>query len=291
VSDAALRLAAEPLPGGREGRRRSINLAIGMAASALLVGVALLSLVWTPYPPRAIDIVHRLAHPSLAHPLGTDAFGRDELSMLMAGARNSIVVAVVAVAVGAGFGVPLGLIAAARRGWIDDLVMRFTDLAFAFPALLTAVIITAIAGPGAVNAMLAIGIFNVPVFARLTRGAALPLWKREFVLAARAAGRGDAAISLDHILPNVAAVLIVQATIQFALAIVAEAGLSYVGLGSLPSEPSWGKMLNDAQTYIYAAPLLAVFPGLAITVSVLGLNLFGDGLRDVLDPRVRRERG
>ena len=291
MSDAALRLVAEPLASGRYGKQRSISLAIGIAVSALLVGAALLSLAWTPYRPGAIDIVHRLAHPSLAHPLGTDAFGRDELSMIMAGARTSIVVAVVAVAVGTGFGVPLGLIAAARPGWIDDLVMRLTDLAFAFPALLTAVIITAIAGPGAVNAMLAIGIFNVPVFARLTRGAALPLWKREFVLAARAAGRGDAAISLDHILPNAAAVLIVQVTIQFALAIIAEAGLSYVGLGSLPSEPSWGKMLNDAQTYIYAAPLLAVFPGLAITVSVLGLNLLGDGLRDVLDPRVRRERG
>ena len=291
MSDAPLQLLAARRPSGRYSQRRSISLAVGIGVSTLLVGVALLSLVWTPYPPRGIDIVHRLAHPSLAHPLGTDAFGRDELSMIMAGARNSIVVAVVAVAVGAGFGVPLGLIAAARPGWIDDLVMRFTDLAFAFPALLTAVIITAIAGPGAVNAMLAIGIFNVPVFARLTRGAALPLWKREFVLAARAAARSDAAISIDHILPNVAAVLIVQATIQFALAIVAEAGLSYVGLGSLPSEPSWGKMLNEAQTYIYTAPLLAVFPGLAITVSVLGLNLLGDGLRDMLDPRVRRGRG
>lgn len=293
MSDAALQFAAASIdaPQGRYGKRRSISLAIGIGVSALLLAVALLSLVWTPYPPRAIDIVHRLAHPSPAHPLGTDAFGRDELSMLMAGARNSIVVAVVAVAVGAGLGVPLGALAAARPGWIDDLVMRFTDLAFAFPALLTAVIITAIAGPGAVNAMLAIGIFNVPVFARLTRGAAVGLWKREFVLAARAAGRGDTGISIDHILPNIAAVLIVQATIQFALAIVAEAGLSYVGLGSLPSEPSWGKMLNDAQTYIYTAPLLAVFPGLAITVSVLGLNLLGDGLRDVLDPRVRRERG
>ena len=291
MSDTPSRLLAARRPSGRYSQRRSISLAVGIGVSTLLVGVALLSLVWTPYPPRGIDIVHRLAHPSLRHLLGTDAFGRDELSMIMAGARNSIVVAVVAVAVGAGFGVPLGLIAAARPGWIDDLVMRFTDLAFAFPALLTAVIITAIAGPGAVNAMLAIGIFNVPVFARLTRGAALPLWKREFVLAARAAARSDAAISIDHILPNVAAVLIVQATIQFALAIVAEAGLSYVGLGSLPSEPSWGKMLNEAQTYIYAAPLLAVFPGLAITASVLGLNLLGDGLRDVLDPRVRRGRG
>jgi len=208
----------------------------------------------------------------------------------MTGARNSIVVALVAVVVGAGGGVPLGALAAARGGWIDNLVMRSTDLAFAFPALLTAVIITAIAGPGAVNAMIAIGIFNIPVFARLTRGSAMALWKREYVMAARCAGRGDVAITLDHILPNLMAVLVVQATIQFALAIVAEAGLSYVGLGTQPPMPSWGKMLNDAQTYIFQAPYLAIFPGLAITLSVLGLNLLGDGLRDLLDPRIRRER-
>jgi peptide/nickel transport system permease protein len=222
--------------------------------------------------------------------MGTDAFGRDALSMVMAGARNSIGVALVAVLVGAGFGVPLGALAAARGGLVDALVMRVSDLAFAFPALLTAVVITAIAGPGAVNAMIAIGIFNIPVFARLTRGSALSLWRRDYVLAARTAGRGDVAITLGHILPNLMAVLIVQATIQFALAIVAEAGLSYVGLGAQPPQPSWGKMLNDAQTYIYQAPWLAIFPGLAITLCVLGLNLLGDGLRDVADPRVRRER-
>jgi len=285
MSDAAFLTSAR-----RSGFRRGASLGIGAAITAVLVAMALVSLVWTPYAPTAIDIVHRLAAPSWAHPFGTDPFGRDVASMIMAGARNSIVVAIVAVSVGAGFGIPLGALAAARRGWIDALVMRLADLAFAFPALLSAVIITALAGPGAVNAMLAIGIFTVPVFARLTRGGALGLWQREFVLAARAAGRGDIAITVEHVLPNIAAVLVVQATIQFALAIVAEAGLSYVGLGTQPPQPSWGKMLNDAQTYIYSAPLLAVFPGLAITISVLGLNLLGDGLRDMLDPRVRRER-
>jgi peptide/nickel transport system permease protein len=208
----------------------------------------------------------------------------------MVGARNSLSVALIAVAVGMGLGVPLGAYAAARGGMIDGFVMRMTDLAFAFPALLTAVIITAVFGPGAVNAMIAIGIFNIPVFARITRGASMRLWKRDYVLAARCAGRGDVAITLDHILPNIGHVLIVQATIQFALAIVAEAGLSYVGLGTQPPMPSWGKMLNDAQTYIYDAPHLAIFPGLAITFAVLGLNMLGDGLRDILDPRVRRER-
>jgi peptide/nickel transport system permease protein len=266
------------------------SLILGGVITGLLLLMALTSLFWTPYSPTAMDILHKLGRPSMAHPFGTDSFGRDVLSMVMAGARNSIAVAVIAVAVGIGFGVPFGLLAASRGGWVDELVMRGTDLAFAFPALLTAVMITALAGPGAFNAMLAIGIFNVPVFARIARGAALGIWKRDFVLAARTAGKGNIAISIEHVLPNIASVLIVQATIQFALAIVAEAGLSYVGLGTQPPFPSWGRMLNDAQTYIYRAPLLAVFPGLAITFAVLGLNLLGDGLRDVLDPRLRRER-
>ena len=269
---------------------RRASLLLGGAVTALILLVAIVSLAWTPYPPTAMDILHKLQPPSALHPFGTDPFGRDVLSMVMAGAHNSIAVAVIAVAVGIAFGVPLGLLAASRGGWVDELVMRFTDLAFAFPALLTAVMITALFGPGAFNAMLAIGLFNVPVFARITRGAALGIWKRDFVLAARSAGKGGLAISIEHVLPNIASVLIVQATIQFALAIVAEAGLSYVGLGTQPPYPSWGRMLNDAQTYIYRAPLLAVFPGLAITFAVLGLNLLGDGLRDVLDPRLRRER-
>ncbi|UCA45970.1 ABC transporter permease [Pseudochrobactrum sp. XF203] len=268
----------------------SRSLLIGTIVTGLLIGLAVLSLVWTPYSPTGMNILRKLQGPSMQHWLGTDALGRDVLSMVMVGARNSLSVALIAVAVGMGLGVPLGAYAAARGGMIDGFVMRMTDLAFAFPALLTAVIITAVFGPGAVNAMIAIGIFNIPVFARITRGASMGLWKRDYVLAARCAGRGDVAITLDHILPNIGHVLIVQATIQFALAIVAEAGLSYVGLGTQPPMPSWGKMLNDAQTYIYDAPHLAIFPGLAITFAVLGLNMLGDGLRDILDPRVRRER-
>ena len=269
---------------------RSRSLLAGGLITALMVGVALVSLVWTPYAPTAMDYVHRLAAPSLLHPFGTDSFGRDVLSMIMAGAQSSLSVALIAVVVGAGIGIPLGAVAAARGGWLDDVLMRTSDLAFAFPALLTAVMITALAGPGAFNAMLAIGIFNIPVFARVTRGAAQGIWTREFVLAARTAGRGDAAISVVHVLPNIAAVLLVQVTIQFALAIIADAGLSYVGLGVQPPQPSWGRMLNEAQTYIWRAPRLAIFPGLAITFAVLGLNLLGDGLQDLLDPRLRRTR-
>jgi peptide/nickel transport system permease protein len=269
---------------------RGRSLWLGGAITGAMIAFALVALVWTPYPPTDIDILHRLAAPSSAHPLGTDAFGRDVLSQLMAGAQSSLSVALIAVVVGAGIGVPLGGLAAARGGVVDDIVMRMSDLVFAFPALLTAVMITALAGPGARNAMLAIGIFNIPVFARVSRGTARVLWAREFVLAARALGRSGFGITRDHILPNLAPLLLVQATVQFALAIIADAGLAYVGLGVQPPAPSWGRMLNEAQTYVWRAPLLAVFPGLAITLAVLGLNLLGDGLQDVLDPRLRRSR-
>ena len=269
---------------------KSRSFVIGAVITVLLAATALVSLFWTPHSVTAMNIPDKLAGSSLAHPLGTDQFGRDVLSMLMVGAHNSILVSIVAVGIGMGLGVPLGLLAAAKRGWTDELVMRFNDFAFAFPALLSAVMITALAGPGAINAIIAIGIFNIPVFARLARGAALTIWKREFVLAARAAARSTVAINVEHILPNIAGILLVQATIQFALAILAEAGLSYLGLGTQPPMPSWGRMLNEAQTFIYFAPQLAIYPGLAITFSVLGLNLLGDGLRDVLDPRLRRER-
>ena len=168
--------------------------------------------------------------------------------------------------------------------------MRGNDLVFAFPSLVIAILITAVFGPSAVNAILAIGIFNIPVFARVARGAALPLWTLDYVLAARVAGKGKLKISVEHILTNIANVLIVQGTIQFSLGILAEAALSYVGLGAQPPTPSWGRMLADSQTMISLAPHSAIFPGLAIVLTVLGLNLVGDGLRDILDPRVRRAR-
>jgi peptide/nickel transport system permease protein len=211
--------------------------------------------------------------------------------MIMVGARTSIAVALIAVGVGVIVGVPLGLAAAARRGsLLDEIIMRANDLVFAFPALLIAVLITAVFGPGAVNAIIAIGIFNIPVFARLSRGAALSLWTRDFILAARVAGKGGIRISAEHILPNILNTLIVQATIQFALGILADAGLAYVGLGAQPPTPSWGKMLADSQTLISLAPHTAIIPGLAIVFTVLGLNLMGDGLRDIFDPRLRRDR-
>lgn len=267
------------------------GLLIGAGLTATFVLAAFLSLVWTPHDVAAIDIAAKLQGSSAAYWFGTDHFGRDLFSMILVGARVSLAVALVAVGIGAGLGVPLGLIAAARRGSVvDEVVTRTNDVIFAFPSLLIAILITAVFGPSALNAIVAIGIFNIPVFARLTRGAALALWQRDFVLAARVAGKGDARISVEHILPNLADLLIVQATIQFSLAILAEAALSYVGLGAQPPTPSWGRMLADSQTMIAIAPRLALVPGLAIVLAVLGLNLLGDGLRDMLDPRTRRAR-
>jgi peptide/nickel transport system permease protein len=267
------------------------TLILGGLLAGLFAFLALLSFVWTPYDVASLDIAARLQPPSAEHWFGTDHFGRDVFSMVMVGARVSIAAALVAVGIGMGVGVPLGLAAAARRGTLlDELMMRGNDLVFAFPALLVAIMITAVFGPSAVNAIVAIGVFNVPVFARLTRGAALSLWTRDFVLAARVAGKGRARISVEHILPNLANLLIVQGTIQFSLGILAEAGLSYVGLGAQPPTPSWGRMLAESQTMIAFAPWLAVIPGLAIVLTVLGLNLMGDGLRDLFDPRLRRAR-
>ncbi|WP_395672963.1 ABC transporter permease [Inquilinus sp.] len=260
---------------------------LGLALCVVFIGMALLSLLWTPYAPNAIAIPRKLQTPSALHWLGTDQLGRDTLSRIMVGARTSVAVGVVAVVIGLVIGVPLGLWAAAMRGWTDEILGRAVDLTFAFPAILSAILITALLGPGAVNAILAIGIFNIAVFARVSRGAALVVYGRDFVRAAQSLGRSRLDIALRHVLPNMANALIVQATIQFAIAILAEAALGYLGLGTQPPQASWGKMLLDAQTLLAQAPLQAVFPGLAIAVAVLGLNLIGDGLRDLLDPRMK----
>ena len=277
-----------PSFGARALRHKSF--VVGAALTLLLIGMALLSLVWTPYPPAEIDIPGKLRPPSMAHWLGTDSLGRDIASQILVGSQNSIVVGLIAVGIGMGFGVALGCLASARRGWVEELAMRASDFTFAFPALLSAIMLTAIYGPGLVMSIVAIGIFNIPVFARITRGSANAVWSREYVLAARAAGKGGWRITIDHVLPNIANVLIVQATISFATAILAEAALSYLGLGTQPPQPSWGRMLNEAQTMLFEAPLLAVYPGVTIALAVLGLNLMGDGLRDLLDPKLARQR-
>lgn len=262
-----------------------LSLRVGAGLCSALVLMALLSWVWTPYPATAIDMAARLQGPSASHWLGTDAYGRDVASQLLVGARSSLAVGLAAVGLGLLVGASLGLLAAARPGWVDALVQRVADVSLAFPALLTAIVLAAVWGPGMGNAVVAIALFNIPIFARLARATALGIWSRDYVLAARACGKDRWRITWEHVLPNMAAVLIVQASSQFALAILAEAALSYLGLGTQAPQPSWGRMLSEAQTLLYQAPLMAVFPGVAIALSVLGLNLLGDGLRDWIDPR------
>ena len=269
---------------------RHPSFVLGAILSLALLAAALLSLVWTPWSPYDMDLANKLQPPSTAHWLGTDVYGRDIASLLLVGARSSILVGVVAVGIGVTIGTLLGLLAAARRGWVEETIMRLSDFTLAFPAILSAIMLTAVYGAGMVNAMVAIGIYNIPTFARITRAAANAVWSRDYVLAARASGKGPWAITWQHILPNILAVLIVQATIRFAVAILAEAALSYLGLGTQPPQPSWGRMLAEAQTLMFQSPLLAVWPGVAIALSVLGLNLLGDGLRDLLDPRLARQR-
>lgn len=261
---------------------------IGAGLSLAVLALAILSLIWTPFDPGQMRILHRLKPPGGEFWLGTDQFGRDIASMLMVGAKNALLVGLVAVGIGLVFGVALGTWAAERQGsLLDEIVMRFLDFVFAFPAVLSAILILTFLGPGLLNAMIAIGIFNIPVFARQARAATLKVLAQDYIRAARVAGCSRMSILFRHVLPNIAGLMIVLATTQFALAILAEAGLSYLGIGTQPPNPSWGRMLNDSQTFLARAPLLAIFPGAAIAISVLAFNLLGDGLRDLLDPRLK----
>lgn len=268
----------------------NLNFTVGFVLSALVVLMAVTSLVWTPYEANSMSPRQRLQSPSLNHPLGTDQYGRDILSRVMVGAVNSIIVGLVTVAIGLSLGVMLGLASGYYGKLVDESIMRLSDLLFGFPAVLTAILITSVLGPSVINAMLAIAIFYIPVFARLTRAVTMTIWEREFIVAARACGVSEWAITWRHVLPNILSPLLIQGTIQFAVAILAEAGLSYLGLGTQPPHASWGRMLNEAQTFMALAPWMAVFPGVAIAWAVLGFNLLGDGLRDTLDPKMVRIR-
>lgn len=265
------------------------GLVIGLGLTLILALLALTSLVWTPYPIADISIARRFASPSPSHWLGTDQLGRDMLSLIMSGTLTSFKVGATAVAIGAGIGVPLGLAAAIYGGPVEWLVLRFSDLAFAFPAIVIAILITALLGPGATNAIIAIAIFNIPVFAQVTRGGALAISTLDFVAAARLAGLSRPMIAVRHLLPNIASLIIVQGTIQLSLGILAEAGLSYIGFGAQPPETSLGLMLKDAQNLFLIHPWLSLVPGLAIVIIVIALNIAGDGLRDALDPRLRKQ--
>jgi peptide/nickel transport system permease protein len=264
---------------------RHVTFVLGLAVTLLLIVTAAVSLVYTPIDPLKMAATERLQGPSPAHPFGTDQYGRDLLSRVMAGARTSIAVGVIAVSIGAGLGVLLGLLSGWLGGWPDELFMRLVDAVQGFPAILSALLFSAVFSPGIVVSMIAIGVAFVPAFARLTRGSVLELRAREFVVAARALGAPDRRLLVRHILPNTLAPLIVQATTSFPVAILAEAALAYLGLGTQPPHPSWGLMLKEAQNFLSMNPWFAVFPGMAIAAAVLGLNLLGDGLRDLLDPK------
>jgi len=288
----AVSLLPDNQPGADSGpvrRRASPTLIAGAVLVGLVVLACVVSFVWLPYDPTAVDVTIRLQGPSGAHWLGTDSFGHDIASVIIAGSRTTLLVGVVAVAVAAVIGVPIGIVAGSTGYRADTWLMRWNDIMQAFPALLLAITFGAIWGGSAVTAMFALGIGTAPAFARVTRSGTLQVMSREYILAARASGRGWWFTAVRHILPNVAGVLIVQASVNFAVAVLAEAALSYLGLGTPAPTPSWGRMLQESQTYVFSDPLLIVWPGCAIALTVLGFNLLGDGLRDVLDPRLERE--
>ncbi len=282
-----------PLMRGRGFWARAMHHPGFVCGALLCLGVllmALLSFFWTPHSPFEVNMDAALQPPSATYWLGTDAFGRDVFSLLLLGAQSSIMAGVIAVGIGLAGGVALGLLAAARGGWVQELIMRGADFMLAFPAILTAIMLTAVYGVGLGNAIIAVGLYNIPTFVRLTRAAAATVWSREYTLAARACGMSPWRITRVHVLPNILPVLLVQTSIRFAIAILAEAALSYLGFGVQPPQPSWGRMLADAQAMMFEAPLLALWPGLAIMLAVLGLNLLGDGLRDLIDPKLARRR-
>ncbi len=266
-------------------RRSSMRFWIGAIIIGMLCGTAALSLFWTPAPPSRMQIVHKLQPPLSFGVLGTDQFGRDVLSMLMAGAWNSLSIAVSAVFIGGVVGSFLGISAAALRGLAETILMRICDILFALPPILSAMILGAFLGQGRFTAIIAIATFMVPVFARLTLATARQAWSQAYVMAARAIGNSRFSISLHHVLPNIANQILIQSATQLGLAVLTEAGLSFLGLGPAPPAPSWGRMLADAQTFLSLAPWLAILPGLVIALAVLGFNLLGDGLNALLDPR------
>ena len=267
------------------------NFWVGFIITIFIFTISLISIIWTPHDITTLNIQARLKPPGdRVYYLGTDHFGRDIISMLMLGAKTSLFVALTATFIGIAVGVPLGLLAASKaKYYLDEIIMRGNDLIFAFPALVIAILITSIQGPSITNAIIAIGIFNIPVFARVTRGAALSILSLDFIMAARVCGKNNFQICVEHVLPNLISILIVQSTIQFSLGILAESGLSYVGLGTQPPMASWGRMLADSQTMISFAPHLALAPGILIIVTVLAINILGDGLRDYLDPKLRTQ--
>ncbi|WP_088013729.1 nickel transporter permease [Gottfriedia acidiceleris] len=250
--------------------------------------VAIFAPLISPKDPFAIDLMNKLHTPSLEHWMGTDDKGRDILSRIIYGSRLSISVGFISVLFGAIFGITLGLLAGYYGKWIDTIIMRVVDVLLAFPGILLALAIISALGPSLINVMVAVGIFSIPTFARIVRGSTLSVRKLEYIDAIRSLGATDATIIFKHIFPNILSPIIVQATLKLATAILSAAGLSYLGLGAQPPSPEWGAMLSSGRDYLFTAPHIALFPGIAISTLVLGFNIFGDGLRDALDPRMKK---
>lgn len=271
-------------------RTKRLNLVLGASLVGLVLAIGILSFFWSPYDPTLVTN-QTLGSPSSAHWLGTDDFGRDIFSRILSGAKICLLVGLVSVGIGALVGVPVGMVAAVRSGLLGRIIMRGADIMYAFPALLLAIIFAAARGSGSAwTAMLAIGIASIPTFARVVRGATLQVLSEDYMVAARACGTPRAMSTLTHVLPNVAPVIVVQCSVSFALAILAEAGLSYLGLGTTPDKPTWGLMLFESQKSLLVNPSLAIWPAIAIALAVLGFNLLGDGLREMLDPKLREIR-
>lgn len=263
----------------------------GAAIIAAFVLIGLFAGVLAPYDPLAIDLSRAFKPPSFTHPFGTDNFGRDLFSRVVYGARYSLLTGCVAVAIALAISVPLGVVAGYRGGVWDALLMRAIDILLAFPTILLAIAIVTIVGPNLQNAMLAVGIASVPLFARLIRASVLAVKQQAYVEAARSLGQAGWRISLGHVLPNCLAVLVVQSSLRIATAILTAAGLSFLGLGAQPPLPEWGAMVNQGKDFLHQSLSMSVFPGLAIMVVVLGFNIFGDGLNDALNPRLTRPSG
>lgn len=264
---------------------KNANFCAGLVLVLLLVFMVLVSLVYTPYPPNEMDTAHTLEAPSAAHLLGTDNFGRDILSRVMKGSQAAFTVGLGAVAIGMTLGVVLGALAGYFGGWMDEVVMRLVDTKMAFPGVILALVLITVFGSGMGNLVLALGLMAVPRFCRMTRSGFMREKELDYVKAAKSRGASALRIMVLHILPNISSSLIVTATLGFSSAVLSEAGLSYLGLGTQPPAPSWGRMLFEAQSYLLLDPLYAFIPGIVITMLVLGFNLLGDGLRDITDNR------
>lgn len=270
---------------------RNRLVVFGALLVLLMVLLAFFADVVAPYDPTEMKVVNALKRPSPAHPFGTDRFGRDVLSRTIHGSRIALGVALSSIAIAFVVGTGLGVAGGYFGGWPDLVIGRVMDVLFSFPTLILAIGVAAMLGPGLNNAVLAIAVVYVPLFSRVARGPVIAEREKDHVVAARGLGAGGFRVAVRHILPNVLAPLIVQASVSLAVAILTEASLSYLGLGTQPPEPSWGTMLNEGRTYLETAPWMSVFPGLAIMLAVLAFNLLGDGLRDVLDPQLRGRAG